>query len=475
VTVPHTNLRDAGMVAHLGRTGTANSADSPSAQPRAGGRHTDWRKRATGAPASGSAIMRASADGRAPMSKHQFTTESLHADRREKPEHGVLHKPIHTSVAFGYEDAREIAAVFQGRKSGYSYGRQSNPTVETLARKVTAMEQGVGSICFATGMAAITATMLSLLRSGDHVVASSFLFGNTNSFLGTLQNFGIEVSFVDATGVAAVEAALKANTRLVFAETIANPATQIADLEGIGELCQRRGLLFIVDNTMTSPWLFRPANVGAGLVINALTKYIGGHGNALAGAVTDTGKYDWTRFPNLYPTYKVADTRLWGLQQIRKKGLRDLGGSLGPEAAHHISVGADTLGLRMDKACDNAMALAEYCQQHPKVRKVFYPGLAQHAQHQRAARLFRKFGALFSIELADGVDCFDFLNSLDLVVTSSNLGDTRSLGIPVAHTIFWEIGPERRASMGIADSMVRFAIGIEDTADLLADFAHALG
>ncbi len=410
-----------------------------------------------------------------PMSKKtSFTTTVLHADRKDKPEHGVLHKAIHTSVTFGYEDARELAAVFQGRKSGYAYGRQSNPTVEALARKVTQMEQGLATVCFGTGMAAIGSSLIALLRQGDHIVSSSFLFGNTNSLFATLQNFGVSVSFVDATDAAQVEAALRPNTRLVFVETIANPVTQVADLEGIGKLCAERKLLYIVDNTMTSPWLFLPKSVGAGLVINALTKYIGGHGNALGGCITETGLYDWHGYPHIYDNYKNVDPQLWGLQQIRKKGLRDFGAALGPEAAHHLSVGTDTLGLRMDRSCANALAVAQFCEQHPKVRKVFYPGLPSHPQHERAKHLFRHFGALLSIELADGVDCFDFLNALDLVVSSSNLGDTRSLGIPVAHTIYWEMGPERRASMGVADSMVRLSIGIEDTADLLADFAQAL-
>ncbi len=407
--------------------------------------------------------------------KTHFTTTVLHADRRENPEHGVLHKPIHTSVAFGYEDSREIAAVFQGKKSGYSYGRQSNPTVETLARKISGMEGGIATVCFGTGMAAIAATMLTLLRQGDHVISSAFLFGNTNSFLGTLQTFGINVTFVDATDCANVAAALQPNTRMVFVETIANPVTQVADLAGIGELCRQQELLYIVDNTMTSPWLFKPRDVGASLVINALTKYIGGHGNALAGAVTDTGLFDWTPYPNIYDTYKSVEPALWGIQQIRKKGLRDMGASLGPEAAHHISVGADTLALRMDKSCENALALARFCSQHKNVTRVFYPGLESHPQYARAKQLFRRSGALMSIELADGVNCFDFLNRLDLVITSSNLGDTRTLGIPVAHTIFFEMGAARRASMGVADSMIRLSVGIEDTDDLLADFARALG
>ncbi len=408
------------------------------------------------------------------MSKKHFTTTALHADRKDKPEHGALHKPMHTSVAFGYDDAREIADVFQGKKSGYAYGRQSNPTVEALARKVTQMEQGLASVCFATGMAAISSSLIALLRSGDHIVSSAYLFGNTNSLFTTLQNFGIGVTFVDATDAAKVAAAIQPNTRLVFVETIANPVTQVADLAGIGKLCQEHKLIYVVDNTMTSPWLFQPKAVGASLVINALTKYIGGHGNALGGCVTDTGLHDWRNCANIYDTYKNIDPTLWGITQIRKKGLRDFGAALGPEAAHHLSVGADTLGLRMDKSCANALVVAGFCSTHPKVRKVFYPGLPTHPQHARARALFKNFGALLSIELAAGVDCFDFLNALELVVCSSNLGDTRSLGIPVAHTIYWEMGAERRASMGVADSLVRLSIGIEDPADLLADFAHAL-
>jgi O-acetylhomoserine (thiol)-lyase len=409
------------------------------------------------------------------MAKKGFFTTNLHSDRRGNPEHGVLHKPVHPSVAFAYEDARHLAEVFQGKRAGYNYGRQMNPTVTALQDRVTAMEDGIATVAFATGMAAIASTLLSLLRAGDHVVSSAFLFGNTNSLLGTLQNFGIEVSFADATDVANVEQALQPNTRLVFVETIANPVTQIADLAAIGELCAARDLVYCVDNTMTSPHLFSPKSVGASLIVNALTKYIGGHGNALGGSITETGLFDWSRFDNIYDNYKKGDVNTWGITQIRKKGLRDMGASLGPEAAHHLAVGSETLPLRMDRACANAMALAEFCARHPGVRNVYYPGLESHPQHQRARELFRDFGAIFSIDLADGLDCFDVLNRMEVVVASSNLGDTRTLAIPVAHTIYHEMGPERRASMGIADNMIRFSVGMEDQADLLADFAAGLG
>jgi len=406
--------------------------------------------------------------------KRGFTTAILHSDRDAPVEHGSLHKPLHLSVAYGYRDARELAAVFQGRAQGFAYGRQGNPTTAALEQKINRMEDGVATACFSTGMAAIGAIMVSLLRAGDHVVSSAFLFGNTNSMFATLSTQGIGVAFVDATDAGAVEAALTPATRLVFVETIANPRTQVADLERIGRLCAQRGLVYVVDNTMTSPYLFRPKTVGASLVVNALTKYIGGHGNALGGAVTDVGTFDWTRFPNIYESYKGGQPALWGITQIRKKGLRDWGATLSAEQAHHLAVGAETLALRMDRACANAVALAEFLAAHPRVRAVYYPGLPSHPQHVLSQELFSGFGALLSFELDPALDCFDFLNRLQNVALSSNLGDNRTLAIPVAHTIYWEMGAERRASMGIAESLIRISVGIEDRDDLLADFEQAL-
>jgi|TARA_B100002003_G_scaffold122869_1_gene113462 O-acetylhomoserine (thiol)-lyase len=381
---------------------------------------------------------------------------------------------VHTAVTFTYDDARDLADVFQGKKAGYSYGRQVNPTVNALQDKISLMEGGVATAAFATGMAAIGTTLFTLLRQGDHMVSSAFLFGNTNSLFNSFTTHGIEVTFVDATDVAEVDKAIQPNTRLVFVETIANPRTQVTDLARIGELCEQRGLIYFVDNTLTTPYLFQPRSAKASLVINSLTKYIGGHANALGGSVTETGLYDWGNYPNLYDNYKKGDTSKWAITQIKKKGLRDFGASLGPEAAHHISVGSDTLALRLERACSNAMQLSEYLNGHPKVKKVYYPGLPDHPEHNLAAELFRHYGAIFSIELDDSIDCFDFLNRLDLVVSTSNLGDTRTLGIPVAHSIYYEMGPERRASMGIVDSLVRFSVGIEETEDLLEDFKQAL-
>jgi len=410
------------------------------------------------------------------MAEKGFTTTILHSDRQEAIEHGSLHKPVHTSVAFGYEDARDLAAVFQGRLAGYSYGRQSNPTVEALQRKITRMEGGLETVAFGTGMGAIGSLLFALLREGDHLVSSSFLFGNTNSLFESFDAHGLDVSFVDATDVENVAAALRPETRMVFVETIANPRTQVGDLDRIGALCRERGVLYVVDNTMTTPYLFQPREVGAHMVVNSLTKYIGGHGMALGGTVTDLGSYDWTTFPNIHDAYRRQRVERWGIQQVRKKGLRDFGASLSPEAAHHVAVGAETLALRMEQACANASAaaLAGMLERHPRVGKVYSPGLPQHPQHAVASRLFRHPGALLAFELDDDIDIFELLNALEVIVSSSNLGDTRTLVIPVAHTIYHEMGAERRASMGIRDSLLRVSVGIEDEADLIADLDQAL-
>lgn len=408
------------------------------------------------------------------VKQYGFTTTILHSDRRKGIEHGSLHKPVHTSVAFGYSDARQLAAVFQGKEPGYRYGRQGNPTVSALEEKITRMEDGVATLCFGTGMAAIGALFQALLRAGDHVVSSSFLFGNTNSLWQTVAGQGVDVAFVDATDVANVAAALTPATRIVFVETIANPRTQVADLARIGALCRERGILYVVDNTMTTPWLFRPKAVGAGLVVNALTKSIGGHGMALGGSLTDTGLFDWSAYPTIADNFRKQPARQQGMAQLRAKALRDFGAALGPEAAHHIAVGAETLALRMERTCANALALATMLEADPRVAAVHYPGLASHPQHALVTQLFRAAGSLFSFELKEGIDCFDYLNRLKVGIPASNLGDTRTLVIPVAHTIFFEMGAARRANMGIAESLIRVSVGIEDTADLLADFASAL-
>ena len=410
-----------------------------------------------------------------PSASEGFTTATLHSDRRGGAEHGAIHKPIHTSTQYGFGSTDDLIGVFQGRlKGSFNYARQGTPTTAALEAQITRMEQGLGSVCFSSGMAALTAVFLTLLRAGDHMVSSQFVFGNTNSLFGTMADLGIEVGKVDAGSVANVEAALKPNTRIVFVETIANPGTQLPDLEAIGKLCREHGLLYVVDNTVTSPLLFLPRRVGAGLVVNSLSKTISGHGAALGGAVTDTGMFDWQAYPNIFPAYRSGDARQWGLQQIRKKGLRDMGGSLASDTAHHSAVGAETLALRVERSSATAFALARHLQTLPGVRAVHYPMLESHPQHAIAKALFGAGSWLLAFDLADEAAAIAALDRLRLPVKATGMGDTRTLVIPVAPTIFWEAGAAVRAQMGIADGMVRVSVGLEDADDLLADFEQAL-
>lgn len=409
------------------------------------------------------------------MSDYGFTTRTVHAAQDAGAEHGAVHMPIHTSVQYGFQKVEDLIGVFQGRiKGGFNYARQGTPTTAALEALITRMEGGVGSVSFATGMAAITATFLTLLRAGDHVVSSKFVFGNTNSLLGTLADLGIQSTKVDTGSVAHVEAALQPNTRLVFVETISNPGTRIPDLEAIGQLCRERGIVYVVDNTVTSPYLFQPKSVGASLVINALTKSIAGHGDALGGTVTDTGLFDWQGYPNIFASYRSGDARQWGLTQIRKKGLRDMGGALSSDHAHRILVGAETLELRCDRTSATALALARWLQAHPAIAQVHYPMLENHPQHATAQRHFKSGSWLLSFELADPQRLVPVIDKLRLPVSATGLADTRSLIIPVAPTIFWEAGASVRADMGIADGMIRLSVGLEDERDLIADFEQAL-
>ena len=408
------------------------------------------------------------------MPEQGFTTKVVHSDRLLNLEYGAVHAPIHNSVPFGFDDVQGLIDVFQGQQLGHAYARSSTPTIDALQHKIKQMDNGVATVIFACGMSAIVTTFLTLLKSGDHLICSRYLFGNTTSMLGTLEGYGIEVTLVDATDIDKVKAAKQSNTRMVFVETIANPATQVSVLDEIGDFCETEKLVYVIDNTITSSYLFDATKVKASLIVTSLSKYVAGHGNALGGSVSDSGLFDWQSYPNIFPAYRSGDSKMWGINQIKKKGLRDMGGCISSQTAHLISVGSETMELRMQRQCDNALALAQFLEAHPKVAKVYYPGLKDHPQHELAKRLFKRFGAVLSFDLIDGEDCCALLNKLKIVISATHLGDNRTLALPVAPTIYSEMGLETRQKMGISETMVRCSIGIENTEDLLADFNQAL-
>jgi len=390
------------------------------------------------------------------VKKLSIETTLVHADRKlNKPQFGAVHEATNNSVLFEFGDVQDLVDVFQGKQAGHVYSRSSSSSAVSLQTILNELEGGVGAVCFATGMAAISSTFLSLLRAGDHIIVSQYLFGNTRSYMETLTHLGIEVSFVDVTNTQKVAALINKNTKMVFCESIANPVTQVADLKGIGDVCEAHNILFALDNTMTPSVLLDGKSVKASLLITSLTKYIAGHGNVLGGVTIDTGMFDWTQYANISDKYKVADIKQWGLTQIKKRGLRDMGATLAPASASQVSVGLETLTMRMHKTCENALSLAKYLAQHSCVSSVNYPGLEAHPQHQRASELFgKRFGGVLSFTLKQDIDTHTFLNTLELVISATHLGDTRTLALPVASTIFFENGPEERAKMGIQDSLV---------------------
>ncbi|MEJ2682060.1 MAG: cystathionine gamma-synthase family protein [Gammaproteobacteria bacterium] len=403
-----------------------------------------------------------------------FTSRVVHHDRLRGLESGAIHAPIFNSVLYGYEDAQDLVDVFQGKTEHHTYARQSTPTLPHLQSLVTMLDAGRDTLLFSSGMAATAAIFLSLLKAGDHLIASRYLFGNTHSLLGTLEQFGIQVTRVDPTETDAVRQAMTPHTRMVFVETVANPGTEIPDLEGIGQWCEENGILFVVDNTLTTSYLFQPKQVGAHLIMTSLTKYFNGHGNVLAGAVTDTGLFNWQNYPNIYSAYRQGDPASWGLKQIKKKSLRDMGASLSSESSVQIALGAETLALRMERACANAMALAHMLDQHPIVSHVYYPGLPNHPQYERATELFRGFGGLLSFDVDSHIDPITVLNKVLIAINATHLGDNRTLALPVAQTIFHEMGAKNREEQGIQDGMIRCSVGIEDTEDLINSFRVAL-
>ena len=359
-------------------------------------------------------------------------------------------------------------------KSGYTYGLHGTPTTFILEERICALEGGLQCVLVPSGLAALANVALALLRQGDEVLVPDNAYGPNKAMTASLlAQFGVRHALYDPLDPADLAQRITPATRLVLVETIANPRTQVADLAAIGELCAARGIVYLVDSTMTTPALLTGRDVGASLVMHSLSKSISGHGNALGGSVTDTGLFDWSTFPSIDAPYRKGNPQMWGLTQIKKKGLRDVGATLSSDHAHRIAMGMETLGLRMQRACANTQALAEWLERQPKVARVHYPGLASHPQHERAKTLFRGYGALLSFETAPGVDCFALLDALQLVIKSSHLGDNRTMALPAAHTIFHEMGADSRASMGIADELIRVSVGIEEPEDLLADFAQA--
>ncbi|GHG87247.1 O-acetylhomoserine aminocarboxypropyltransferase/cysteine synthase family protein [Pseudodonghicola xiamenensis] len=417
-----------------------------------------------------------------------FDTLQIHAGAQPDPATGARQTPIYQTTAYVFRDADHAAALFNLEEVGYIYSRLTNPTVAVLQERVATLEGGAGAVCCSSGHAAQIMALFPLMAPGRNVVASTRLYGGTlTQFSQTIKRFGWNAKFVDFEDLDAVKAAIDDDTRALFGESIANPGGYVTDIPALAEISDAAGIPLIIDNTSATPYLCRPIEMGATLVVHSMTKYLTGNGTVMGGAVVDSGKFDWSasdKFPSLSqpePAYhglnfhETFGALAFTFHSIAI-GLRDLGMTLNPQAAHYTLMGIETLSLRMQRHCENAQKIAEWLEADPRVDYVTYAGLPSSAYHDRAARLYPKgTGGLFTVALKGGYEaCVKFVGALDLFSHVANLGDTRSLVIHSASTTHRQLTPEQQEAAGAGPNVVRVSIGIEDADDLIADLDQAL-
>ena len=417
-----------------------------------------------------------------------FDTLQIHAGARPDPATGARQVPIYQTTAYVFRDAEHAAALFNLQEVGYIYSRLTNPTVAALQERVATLEGGVGDVCCSSGHAAQIMALFPLMQPGNNVVASTRLYGGSITQLSqTIKRFGWSAKFVDFDDPAAVEAAVDDDTRAIFCETIANPGGVVTDLDAIAAVANKVGLPLIVDNTTATPYLCRPIEHGATLVVHSMTKYLTGNGTVTGGVVVDSGNFDWSasgKFPSLsdpepaYHGLKFHET--FGPLAFTFHGiaigLRDLGMTLNPQAAHYTLMGIETLSLRMEKHVANAKIIADWLEGHDHVAGVTYAGLDSSPYKEKASRIVPKgSGALFTVALKGGYDaCVKFVDSLQIFSHVANLGDTRSLVIHSASTTHRQLTAEQQVAAGASPDVVRISIGIEDANDLIRDLDQAL-
>ncbi|MBT0664657.1 O-acetylhomoserine aminocarboxypropyltransferase/cysteine synthase [Geobacter pelophilus] len=405
-----------------------------------------------------------------------FETLLIHGGLEPGPS-GATTVPIVQSSSFAHETAEDLEDIFRGRKAGQIYTRLNNPTTESLERRLALLEGGVAAIATASGMAAISTAVLTILRSGDEILSSSSLFGGTYSlFRDTLTNYGITSRFVDPIDLAAFEQAITDTTCLIFVETIGNPKMDVPDIAALSAIAGKAGIPLMVDATVTSPYLAKGRDLGADIVIHSTSKFINGTGSVIGGAIIDNGTFDWSspRFPH-FEGYAKKYRQFAFSARLRKLMHKDFGACPAPMNSFLLTEGIETLGLRMERHCSNALELACFLNGHPKVSWVNYPGLETSPFHDIAARQFsHRFGGALTFGLANQAEAFRLINALKLARNLANIGDAKTLVIHPASTICVDYSPEQRALLGVSDEMVRVSVGLEHHQDIIRDFNQAL-
>ncbi|MET0209424.1 MAG: aminotransferase class I/II-fold pyridoxal phosphate-dependent enzyme [Burkholderiaceae bacterium] len=429
------------------------------------------------------------------MSKEhwKFETLSVHAGYSPEPTTRAVAPPIYQTVAYAFDSAQHGADLFDLKVQGNIYTRIMNPTNDVLEKRVAALEGGIAALAVASGMAAITYAIQTIAEAGDNIVSASTLYGGTyNLFAHTLPQQGITTRFADPRDPASFAQHIDARTKAIFIESIGNPLGNVTDIRALADVAHAHGVPLIVDNTVPSPYLLRPIEHGADIVVHSLTKYLGGHGNSVGGAIVDSGKFPWAEHKARFPRLNEPDVSYHGVVYTEALGeaafigrarvvpLRNTGAALAPQNAFLILQGIETLALRMDRICDNTLALAQYLQKHPKVEWVRYAGLPDHPDHAIVQKQLggRASGILsFSLRQDGGeprAAGARFLDALQLFTRLVNIGDAKSLATHPASTTHRQLNPEELAKAGVSEGMVRLSVGIEHIDDLQADLAQAL-
>ncbi|EHI48082.1 OAH/OAS sulfhydrylase [SAR116 cluster alpha proteobacterium HIMB100] len=415
---------------------------------------------------------------------YKFDTLSLHAGHTPDDRHGSRAVPIYQTTSYLFKDTRHAAALYNMEVGGHLYSRISNPTVAVLEQRLAALEEAAACTATASGMAALSSALLTLCSAGDHIVSSAQLYGaNVNLLKYTLPRFGIETTFVSATDPDAIKAAIRPNTKLVFGEVVGNPGLDIMDIEAVGQIAHDAGVPLVIDATFNTPWLLKPLTKGADIVIHSLTKWIGGHGIAIGGAVVDGGRFDWGA-PGKFSTISEPHYSMDGINfheefgpaaftaKLRAEAMYNFGPCLSPTNAFHILQGLETLPLRMQRHMDNTNALLAFLSEHDDVAWVRHPNLPDHPGHEIARRLMpRGAGSIIAFGVKGGREAGRaFIEAVQLSSHLANVGDAKTLVIHPASTTHSHIDAEAMKAGGLSDDMIRLSVGLEDCDDIKADF-----
>jgi O-acetylhomoserine (thiol)-lyase len=415
---------------------------------------------------------------------YHFDTLSLHAGQTVDSEFGARATPIYQTTSYVFPDTDTAASIFNLERGGHAYSRITNPTVGVLEQRIAALEGGSAAVCTASGMAATFCAITAILGQGDHIVASSQMYGGNISLMkNTLPRFGITTTFVDPTDIEGFRAAIQDNTRLVYGELIGNPGLDILDLEGIAAICVGNHIPFMVDATFNTPYLCRCFDYGVNITIHSVTKWMGGHGSAIGGVVIDGGNFDWgasDKYPTITDNYApFSGINLWEefgpgafAMRIRAEAMRDIGPTMSPMSAFLLLQGIETLSLRMDKHLANTRSMLEYLSGHDRVSWVSHPDLPTHSSHSLAKKYLPKgAGSVVSFGVKGGRDAGKaFIENVELASHLANVGDSKTLIIHPATTTHSRIDAEALVAAGITDDMIRLSVGLEDVADIKADF-----